>query len=270
MHNLGKKLASLFLLACLVCMPASAFAWGTHGHRIVALVAANYLSAVAQDEVTRLLRDEELVDISTWADDIRPNRPETAPWHFVDIPLADNNFNPATECQNDDCVIAQLEKFRKVINDANAARRERREALQFIVHFMGDIHQPLHDADNNDRGGNNFKVTFFGRPTNLHHVWDSDMIANSGLNDSDYAAALVEEFSGLGTSGQQAMIVGSPLQWALEAHVLARDNAYRVASNRRIGKSYYDRNILIVDGQLLRGGVRLAKFLNDNLVRGNR
>src|ERR1700731_4481412 len=160
-----KAILALLLLLVLG-LPARALAWGSEGHRIVAEIAEQYLEPATARQVRELLAIENattLAQVSTWADEIRPQRRETARWHFVDIPIhpppgTPAAYDPGRDCPGNDCVVAAIERFAAVLRDKTAAPRERLEALKLVVHFVGDAHQPLHCADNNDRGGNAIHV----------------------------------------------------------------------------------------------------------------
>jgi hypothetical protein len=182
---------SLALAAALVCaLTGNAFAWGQEGHSIIAEVAQQRLSEPAARMVAALLRGRSLASIASWADDTRDVRPETAGWHFVDIPLDVPNYKAARDCkastEKGDCVIAELGRL---TNDLRCTSGEAQtEALKFAVHFVGDIHQPLHTVAEKS-GGNDVAVDVFMRglatcptcgaahtPTNLHVAWDSTLI----------------------------------------------------------------------------------------------
>src|SRR5262249_28392157 len=129
------------------------------------------------------------------------------------------------------------------------------------VHFMGDLHQPMHCIDDNDRGGNGVKVEFFGRYTSLHSVWDSGIIEHARLSDAEYADELIAELSPQTIAEMQR---GNEIDWANESHRLAIE-AYRFTEDKRLGASYYNSSSEVVKKQLTRAGVRLAKVLNDLL-----
>ena len=159
------------VLVLLAGTAGPALAWGYEGHRIVAEIAEQYLEPLTVRQVRELLALENattLAEVSTWADEIRPRRPETAPWHFVDIPVhpapgTSAAYDAARDCPRGDCVVAAIERFAAVLRDKDAAPRRRLEALKWVVHFVADIHQPLHCADDNDRGG--MSTSWAGAPT---------------------------------------------------------------------------------------------------------
>lgn len=255
----------LFLL-----LNSSSFAWGPEGHRIVALLAQQRLSPAAKSQVRALLGNNGLAAVANYADQIRTSRPETSNWHFVDIPLDETAYDPTRDCQSTDhgdCVIAELARARADVLNKRLAKAKRAEALKFIVHFIGDLHQPLHCADNHDRGGNQVAVDWFGEKSNLHRVWDSDIITETRLAEADY----VDQLNGwLDSQDEKALGQGTTTEWAQEAHKQAHDHSYvsvpgpeLVANNANLGSDYFDANEPVVDQQLANAGVRLAKFLND-------
>jgi len=174
-----------FLLALLVSVP-NLFAWGGEGHKIIAAIADKRLTPGARMQVIALLEGTPLPDVASWADDVRKERPETSRWHYVDIPYEATSYDAARDCQltdHGDCVIAEIVRAEKMLGDTSQSEADRAEALKFLIHFLGDMHQPLHCAERKDpvtgkgdRGGNDVHLSFFGTPTNLHAVWDSGLI----------------------------------------------------------------------------------------------
>ena len=149
---------------------------GSRGPSDCCTIAADQLTPAAKLQVQQLLGTDDaatvMMDVSTWADEIRLQRPNTAPWHFVNIPVGAAGYNRARNCPHDDCVVAQIERDARIVDDRQLAAPIRAEALRFLIHLVGDLHQPLHAADNGDRGGNQVHVLSRRRNTNLHAVWD--------------------------------------------------------------------------------------------------
>ena len=258
---------ALFLVGLLgFLFPVPIGAWGDAGHRIVALVAADRLSPAVATAAHNLLEGKTLAEVATEADRIRQFRPETKNWHFVDIPKNATDYDPTRDCQptdNGDCAIAAIERFRTTLADATKPTADRKEALTFLVHLLGDLHQPLHCANNNDRGGNEVKVKWFGKRSNLHAIWDTGIIEEAALTDREFA----DEIAGGVTAAEVASIqAGTVIDWALEAHKLAKTHAYKISASKLLGPQYYDANADTVDQQLLRAGLRLAKVLNEALA----
>jgi S1/P1 Nuclease len=266
-----------FALLALLMFAAPVFAWGPEGHRIVADVARAHLTSSARLQVRELLGDDDLAAIANWADEIKSERPETAGWHFVDIPISAGDFSEARDCYRPDvrhstskedhhnCVVDRIEIFQRVLADRSAFREKRIEALKFLVHFVGDIHQPLH-AIGEARGGNDIQVSEFGsplcgnRPCNLHFAWDVGMLDHRKLREADYVTRL-EKLTALQGLWRQAE--GTPASWANESFQLAKK--VWLNNGGAVDETYYRRNLQIVDDRLALAAVRLAKMLNQVL-----
>lgn len=270
-----KKIAAAVCLCALV--PTQLFGWGSQGHAIVADLAEARLNPVARANLKLLLGNNSLASISTWPDAIRDIQPETYGWHFVDIPGRADGFSHDRDCyrphdkgpdvQNDhhNCVVDRIEMFRQVLMEGNARELDRLIALMFLVHFVGDVHQPLH-AFEDARGGNDIKVKVFGLDQcgnyacNLHGVWDFSLIDHTGMSEEDYVRHLNELIHAHHWDHKP---VGSPEDWANESH----HEALRVwvSNGTALDEVYYQVNIGLVDERLALAGLRLAAVLNDTL-----
>jgi hypothetical protein len=163
------------VLVLLTASAPPAFAWGKTGHRVVATLATNLLTPTAQAQVIELLNPgTSLAEIATWADEVRSSRPNTAHWHYVNIPRDASGYNAARDCRRG-CVVSAIEHSLRLLQDTSKGHAARQEALRRVVHFVADLHQPLHVIAD-DRGGNDVLLHFVGRQTNLHRLWDGDMI----------------------------------------------------------------------------------------------
>lgn len=247
-------------------LSADAARWGPSGHRIVARTAALQLSSRATREVRRLLQGSSLAAVSTWADDVRTERPATGPRHYVNIPVWDGTWRP-TLCPRDECVIGTLVTQQKILADRSRPRAERAEALKWVVHLVGDLHMPLHVGDRGDRGGNDLRLEFGGRQTNLHSLWDSGMIGASGRSEEGYVVMLRDRIRQRGDLRQIAS--GSVLDWAMESHGAARDVAYPfLPRSLVIEQEYVDIARPILEDRLLRASIRLAAMVEQALGHG--
>jgi hypothetical protein len=239
------------------------------GH-IVAAIAADGLTPAARRQVEDLLGGDAIgmMEASTWADEIRMKRPRTAPWHFVDVPIGSVGYNPQRDCRNDDCVVAQIEQDARIIADHQLSLPIRAEALRFLIHFVGDIHQPLHAADNHDRGGNGIHVILRRQKTTLHSVWDGDVVRALGRSPEQVAATLEREMS---ASTTQQWERGTARDWANESFQLASKEIYShisggdVAAPVILPPDYARDESHIAAEQLKMAGVRLAWLLNRSL-----
>jgi len=257
--------------ALLLCvLTPQCWAWGREGHRLTALVAEQYLTPETKAQIVELLHRETLADIAPWADSYRTDHPETAKWHYVDIPK-DAKFDRNRDCPVSeadpkspwrDCVTDRILYFEGRLGDTSLSPSERADALKFLVHFIGDVHQPFH-AMGDDRGGNGISVTFLGSgmcgtfKCNLHSVWDESMIENQGLNEKKYTDKLLQEIK---DNNWERMAGGEPTTWANVSHHYAVD---ALAPNGAfITREYVAEESKIVDAELALGGLRLARVLN--------
>jgi hypothetical protein len=335
----GRLVARLLcLMFLLTLVPGQASAWGREGHRIVARLAARHLTEKTKEIIAAILKadkedagncrqfnqlEDQMACIATWADDVRNSDKykSTASFHFVNIPI----FAPSAArhydekyCRNG-CTVTAIDANKKVLvtSTDDAARAI---AIKFIVHFIGDLHQPLHNANDrdrdftrkenttgnhaslpgtgdNDQGGNLKLVVWLGKTEteygcfNLHSIWDSGIMEKSNPGDGPYTDALNRNLD------LPTLKKGSVIDWVNEAFKLALTNVYGalprpVATDKvceirqekkrectaytptacqsaevhyryHLDESYYEKNLPVVEKQLQRGGVRLAKFLND-------
>ena len=142
-----KWTATVGFALALAAAPPLGFAWGHEGHQVIALLAEKNMTPVALARAKAILGGASLEDVASWADDYRRDHRETGPWHYIDIPLADSKIDMARECPNGQCVIDQTQHFLTVLRDPKADPATRTEALKFVIHFVGDMHQPLHDEE---------------------------------------------------------------------------------------------------------------------------
>ncbi len=254
------------ILAALAVAPP-AMAWGPQGHRVIARAAEDRLTPEARAAIRDLLNPgDTLPDIANWADhEGHDEVPNSAPWHYINVPISAAKFD-AREVRGDANVVAQIKHARKVVADKAMPKKDRRRALLFLVHLVGDIHQPLHVGDNNDRGGNLTQVQFFGEGTNLHRLWDSDLIRKIGGNDRAWVGRVERAIT---PDASRAWSKGTVEDWADETLRAAR-LAYRepadaprpFASGVTLGDGYVHRAEPILVEQMARASVRLADELN--------
>jgi hypothetical protein len=254
-----------FLLAFLLAIPIPAYAWGPEGHEVIARIAADNLSPAAHLRISQFLGGDApalMVLDSNWADEIRADRPGTTNWHFVNIEIGSKGYDPRRDCARDDCVVAQINRDIAVLRDPKAPHAAKIEALRFLIHFVGDLHQPLHAADRRDKGGNGLIVFVKNRRTNLHRVWDEDLVEAQGA-DASAVAGNIE--AGLSPQDKAKIAAGTPADWANESFVLASKEIYARIPSRgpvRLPRDYAGREKQAVRLQLARAGIRLATLLN--------
>ncbi len=310
----------LGLCASSIAYTPTAQAWGCRGHETVAALAEKHLTPEAKQALLALLNanpiDPQLkrfcgstgldafVDSATWADDERGREPATAPWHFIDIPLAEKQGPAKNFCGPGGCVLTAITDQLAILKDKNSTGAKRAAALRFIIHFVGDLHQPLHGATNNDRGGNCVPVKYFRRNPhaknnsynpNLHHVWDTEIPESQmqGADPAEFADTLDTAFAGSFGAWQQG---GMQLEaWAWESHDHAAEIAYGAlgtliapepdvpvtscADDNNIGQRmlhkhivigtvYTDQAASVAEERLAQAGIRLAMILNDAAKAG--
>jgi len=248
------------IVALLLLAPVTALGWGPTGHRIVGRIAANHLTPEAALAVAALIGPETLDQVSTWADEIRsdpswqPPAKNPSPWHFISID--DQETLETTQRSTDGDVLEAIERFSAVLRNPQASRQEKQEALRFVVHFVGDVHQPLHVGRRADRGGNSIEVMFFAEKTNLHSVWDSGLIENEKLSFSEFASFIDHP-----TLEEIKTWQGSTYtDWVVESQGF-RERVYKIGDGKLSFQYAYD-NIPLIKRRLLQAGVRLAGVLN--------
>lgn len=246
------------LLALVTVLPYKAKAFGTEGHRLVATIAEGQLSDRARWEVARLLSIEPgatLASVSTWADEART--PSTAAWHYVNLPRdAGCHYEAARDCPDGHCVVGAIERQRIVLTSA-VPDAERLKALKYIVHFVADVHQPLHAGFADDKGGNKYQVQAFGRGTNLHALWDTGLIQN-------WPGGPPELQSLLSRIRAPSPDVAAPAQWAEEScRIAASDGFYPFG--HKIEGDYVQRMAPVLEERLASAGRRLSALLNSSL-----
>ena len=311
-----------FALTLFAAPPAKA--WGCRGHETIATLAEQHLNPAAKQALLALLTanpiDPQLkrycgergldpfVDSSTWADDERGRDPSTAPWHFIDIPLsATKDATKASAqsfCGASGCVTQAITEQLAILKDKSATGAKRAAALRFLIHFVGDLHQPLHGSSNSDRGGNCVPVKYFTRnphahndsyTPNLHQLWDTEIPESQmlGADPVEFAGTLGAAFENSFAAWQQG---GMQLDaWAWESHHSAVKTAYGAlseaipfepvvpvntcADNNNIGQrmlgkhlviglAYRDQAASVVEQGLAQAGIRLAMILNEAAKAG--
>lgn len=314
--RLAKGLAGWIIIVCLTTiLPGRAMAWGREGHQTTALIAYLLLTPRAQKNLLAVLQGRKIAEVSTWPDDIKragkgcvtpgapgcspEYRPETDHWHYVDIPFEDSKFDPKADyCRSTrygDCIIPAIEEFREILNrstrrafaaNSDEQKRKLHDALSFIVHFLGDIHQPLHCAErNHDAGGNNVAVTWEGEPKytyddvwNLHSVWDEYIVERNiktmpqdKQTYSFYAKALFDklsqaerDYAQLKSASIEAGRAETVEAWAEDSHALAKSGAYGLPSKtvKTSTRGFQKKN---PQGQALEIIVLDEKYFTDNM-----
>lgn len=265
--RLTKWMVVYGLLGLLVLAPP-AFGWGKEGHRLIAHLAMQHLNGKAKAGVAQLLAQGETLDsIASWADEVRNRRPETSTWHYINIPVGAARGDWKAFCPQTGCVVGVIPDLISKVKDTALTTEQRAEALKFLVHFVGDMHQPLHVGDKGDRGGNDVRVVFLNRPTNLHSLWDTPILETAEQRDPLLKAKLEKK---AGFFDRRRLSKGKLDDWVWQGHAASRDTAYGLLPEARpavLGDDYFAKASPVVQVQIRRGGVRLAQILNDTLGR---
>ncbi len=290
-----QRSVSVSLICAMALWPASAHAWGDEGHQIVALIAERYLDANVKLRVQRLLAtdasalvpDSSMASEATWADRYRDSDRDagalrylqTRQWHYVDLELGGPDMDracfahpglppgtPASAGPGADCVVDKIDQFEAELSNPGTSGDEQRLALQFLLHLIADLHQPLHASDDADEGGNLKRVSARAmRAGNLHHYWDVEFVRQLGAEPQLVSQRLLARISDADISTWQR---GSTADWARESFALAKAMAYGALpapgqhGHYRLSASYVRGAVDAVQLQLSRAGVRLAEVLN--------
>lgn len=273
------KWARLSVFWVLASTPAPLLAWGAVGHRTIAFIAWDYLTPQAKASAKKILGPGQYLDnVASWADAMVICRPETAPWHYIELSVrrGTTEYDEAQACPDHNCVVDQIGKDLSVLRNPFSEPDQKREALKFLIHFVGDIHQPLHCAGDGDRGGNDKWFRYYpGKSRNffhwvsLHGFWD-DLLEEKKEDPLFLARRLESEMT---PSDESQWSGGKPEDWAFESFKIARDEIYPglpegpLLKKNRWGldlpkKFTSPRFHHIVDIQLEKAGIRLAFLLN--------
>jgi hypothetical protein len=252
-----------FTLAGVAASPATPPAtWGANGHRVVATIAERHLLPVTRFRIRELIGPYPLAQVANWADSYRgtPEGAHTAPWHYVNVRPGQEYVDPPGDAPQN--IIQAMRLQERILRDISHSRDERAMALKFLVHFIADIHQPLHAGLASDRGGNLVRVQWFGDPTNLHTVWDTRLLEHQQLSYTEYV-----EFLDHAEPPEIAMWQASGyLVWMRESQAL-RDTVYALPAAQQgalpdLRWDYVNAMTPIMEQRLLQAGIRLAAVLN--------
>lgn len=242
----------LMLIGC--ALATQALAWGAQGHAVVAAIAWQGLQPKARQEVARLLALEPgqtLESIATWADEHRSAA--TGAWHYVNFPRSTCSYEPLRDCPDGKCVVAAIARQQAVLA-SHASDGERLKALKYLVHLVGDVHQPLHAGYADDRGGNRFQLRAFTRGSNLHALWDGGLLRPMDLDNTALVAVLQSLDSG--ADGQDLNVVHMAQE---SCRIVALADFY---PQNEVSDAYVQRFRPVVQQRLALAGTRLAAMLN--------
>ena len=242
---------------CLIGVSILLISWGFKGHRAVATIAQKHLTSNTAYVVSAYLRGESMADVATWADENRNNT--TAPWHFLNLPLGltHEQFVKFVS-ESDNNVYTAILKTEASLKDKSLTPDQKNEALKYLIHLVGDAHQPMHIGRKEDKGGNTIQVRFDNQGTNLHSLWDSKLIDHEGLSDADIAKTY-----DVATPGQiKQWQADSPMEWIWESYQISSELYAQVKPGQDIDEAYYQKYIPVIRKRIDQAGIRLAGELN--------
>ncbi|MBC9798523.1 S1/P1 nuclease [Sinomicrobium weinanense] len=238
---------------------ANSVVWGPTGHRVVGEIAEQYLSGRARRKIDKLLHGESLAVVANHGDDIKSDNRfrKYGAWHYVNIPPGKRYGEEAVSEYGD--LVTGIEKCIEIIKDKNAPEEDRAFYLKLLIHFIGDLHQPLHVGRAEDKGGNDIQVRWFNDGTNLHSVWDSKMINHYRMSYTEIAGS----YPGMSRKEVKKLQEGNLLDWVGESRKLAGEVYASAEIGEKLGYRYMYDHFGTVKAQLQKGGLRLAKVLNE-------
>ncbi|WP_431128770.1 S1/P1 nuclease [Flagellimonas flava] len=252
-----RNLTFLFLL-----VPTLIFSntfWGKTGHRVTGHIAQNHLNGKAKRALKDLLDGHSLAYVSTFADEIKADRKYSGyfAWHFVNYPLG-TRYEDSEKSKYGD-IITGIEECIRIIKNKENSKKTRSFHLKMLVHLIGDLHQPMHASRAEDKGGNSIQVQWFGEGSNLHRVWDKNLIESYGMTYTELAT----ELDHLSRKERKKVQEGTIYDWVEESHEICADIYDSAKTGDKLGYQYGYKYNEVLFQQLQRGGFRLAKVLND-------
>lgn len=253
-----KKLVLLVFLVCNLTYGTTPF-WSKTGHRVIGEVAQEHLNGKARRALKDLLNGQSLASVSNFADEIKADTMyrKFGAWHYVNFP-ADKKYTDVEPSKYGD-LITGIEECIKVVKDKNSSQKDKVFYLKMLIHLIGDLHQPMHIGRFEDKGGNNIQVQWFNKGSNLHRVWDSNLINGHGMSYSELSKTLPQ----IGKKQIKAIQQGGIYEWVEES----QDVANQIYESVEVGEKLYYRYGYewwgTVESQLQKGGLRLAKVLNE-------
>ena len=236
--------------------------WGVTGHRTIGKIAEKHLTPKAAIAVKDLLEEESLADVSTYADHIRSKDEYkyTAPWHYINVPagLSQQAFKDTVFAKQNDNVYKALLKCEADLKNPAKSREEKIFALKFIVHMVGDLHQPMHVSRSEDQGGNKIKITFLGNPGNLHGLWDSGLPEHEGLTYEQLADKVDHATPAEIKTWQK----DDMLKWLYESYQVSEQLYADAGKSSDFDEAYYKAHIPVFEERMEKAGIRLAGVLN--------
>lgn len=258
-----KTCVFLILLAVSISIPFKSGAWGVLGHRITGGIAEHYLTSKTKLELKKLLGNESVAMASNWADFIKSDRSYDylSSWHYINFPpgLSEAALNKALQADTSANLYVKLNFLIRELKSKKLSRDKQVFYLKLLIHFVADVHQPMHTGRAEDRGGNGIKLYWFNTPTNLHRVWDEQLVEFQQLSYTEHVAAINFPPRGAKEKWQR-----QPMNyWFYESYKLIEQLYSEVKPEDKLSYSYNYRHVQMMNEQFLKGGIRLAGVLND-------
>jgi hypothetical protein len=252
----------LYLAASLI-IAVALISWGNLGHRAIGKIAENHLSDKAKAGVKNLLGSQTLPDVANWADEIRSNPAYkyTGPWHYANVPAGLNfeQFSNTIKTMPEDNIYKMIMRCMIDLSNAGTSKTKKVVALKYLVHLVGDAHQPMHVSHAEDRGGNSIAITFKGAQDNLHAFWDSGLIEHQGYKYEKMATVY-----DTATPEQIAKWQSDPIMlWLWESYQIAEILYKEAAENPAFDEQYYNDHMETLQNRIEKGGIRLAGLINN-------
>ena len=249
----------LLIVFCSHVLYSNSMIWGKTGHRVTGHIAEYHLNKKAKRAIAQLLDGHSLAFVSTYADEIKSDRSFSSysPWHYVNYPL-DSTYEASEKSEYGD-IVKGTETCIRILKDPRSSKEEKIFHLKLLVHFLGDLHQPLHVGRSEDKGGNDIQLQWFNQGTNLHRVWDSNLIDSYGMSFDELGKELIRSHS---RKEVKALMKGNVREWVEETHQITKVVYASVNKGEKLRYEYSYRFNDTVFEQLHKGGVRLAYVLN--------
>lgn len=253
----------LFALGLLAALPLHGWAWGVEGHRAVGNIAEHHLTKKAREQIAALLGTQSLTLVSTQPDEMLslPEYKATSPWHYINTPLGlgHDQYIQAIKAQPEANAYNILLQKIKEMRDPAKTREQRAEALIFVVHLVGDVHQPFHTGRAEDRGGNDIKITYRGKDSNMHSLWDSGLLDYQGLDYTEMG----QQFSAVPAATIKTWQAAEPAEWFFESYTAATKLYGEVTTGQALDFRYFPAHAPLLKMRLTQAGIRLAGILNE-------
>ncbi|RYG22257.1 MAG: hypothetical protein EOO07_00335 [Chitinophagaceae bacterium] len=254
---------SLFpIFAIITCLMLGS--WGYTGHRTIGLITENHLTPAAKSAIKELLGDTSIAEACTWADDARrePQFAATASWHFLNLPLGltYNDFKKYVDTLNVENVYSELLNTEKILTNTNSTKQQKVHALKFLMHFVGDLHQPMHISRAEDKGGSTIQLNYQEKGTNLHSLWDTKMLEHEGLTYTQLAA----KFDNISVNDVKRWQSDPAIQWIWESYQISSALYPEIEqlNKKIIDDAYYQKHMPTVQKRMQQAAIRLAGLLN--------